>query len=306
MKPAKPLWRVSIATTREAEEAVVEMLGALLKRAAVAYHNFETGLSTVTVYGEDKPAVGLRKTITSALARIRECGLIIGPDKITIAKVRREDWAESWKRHFRPVEISDALLLKPSWSNRKPRRNQAVVVLDPGLSFGTGQHPTTAFCLREIVAAAPRRRLCDEGVAATKSFLDIGTGSGILAIAAAKLGYQPVHAFDFDANAIQIARVNARRNNVAGKIRFWRGDVAKLPIRPARKFDLICANLISDLLITERWRIAAQLNRGGTLVLAGILKSEFQKVQSAFEMYGLKLLSSKTEKEWRSGSFRSG
>jgi ribosomal protein L11 methyltransferase len=134
--------------------------------------------------------------------------------------------------------------------------------------------------------------------------LDIGTGSGILAIAAAKLGYEPVHAFDFDANAIQIARVNARSNNVAGKIRFWRGAVAKLTIRPARKFNLICANLISDLLIAERRRITAQLNRGGTLVLAGILKSEFQEVQAAFEQLGLKPLSSKTEREWRSGSFQ--
>jgi ribosomal protein L11 methyltransferase len=136
--------------------------------------------------------------------------------------------------------------------------------------------------------------------------LDIGTGSGILAVAAAKLGYKPVHAFDFDGNAVEIALVNARRNTVANKIRFWRGDVSRLPPRPARKYDLICANLISDLLIANRRRIAAQLNCGGTLVLAGILKSEFQKVQSAFEMSGLKLLSSKTEKEWRSGSFGLG
>ncbi len=301
----KSLWEISIATTPEAEDAVAEMLGALLKRAAVSYHNLETGVSTVTVYCESKPAAGLRKSITAELVRIKGCGLKAGPGKITIAKVRREDWAESWKRHFKPIEIGDALLVKPSWSKRKPRKNQAVVVLDPGLSFGTGQHPTTAFCLHQIVAAVcDRRNRRSQSAATGESFLDIGTGSGILAIAAAKLGYQPVHAFDFDANAIQIASVNARGNNVAGKIHFWRGDVSKLPLRPGRKFDLVCANLISDLLITDRRRIAAQLNCSGTLVLAGILKSEFQKVQSAFEMSGLKLLSSKAEKEWRSGSFR--
>jgi ribosomal protein L11 methyltransferase len=316
----KSIWKISIATTPEAEDAIAEMLGALLSRAAVSYHDLETGVSTVTVYREDKPAAGVRKTITAGLARLKGCGLEVGPGNITITKVRREDWAESWKRHFKPIEIGDALLLKPSWSKRRPRKNQSVVVLDPGLSFGTGQHPTTAFCLRDIArlsnlmvdAPLPRRTTAQQRrrhqtkASAQKSFLDIGTGSGILAIAAAKLGYQPVHAFDFDANAIQIARVNARRNNVAGKIQFWRGDVAKLPIRPARKFDLICANLISDLLTTERQRIAAQLNCDGTLVLAGILKSEFQEVQSAFEMSGLKLLSSKTEKEWRSGSFGLG
>ena len=102
----------------------------------------------------------------------------------------------------------------------------------------------------------------------------------------------------------EIARVNARMNFVAGKIRFRHADVAQLPMRPAQKYDLICANLISNLLIAERRRIAAQLNRGGTLVLAGILKSEFPEVQAAFEDLRLKLFSSKTEKEWRSGSFQ--
>jgi ribosomal protein L11 methyltransferase len=325
----KSLWKISITTTPEAEDAAAEMLGAVLSRAAVSYHDLETGVSMVTVYCESRTAVGVRKTIAAGLERIKKCGLKTGSGKIAIAKVRREDWAESWKRHFKPIEIrfrrdefhespnkmkfgtrgtrpsGKSLLVKPSWSKRRPRRNQAVVILDPGLSFGTGQHPTTAFCLHQIVAAVCGRRNRREQSAATaKSFLDIGSGSGILAIATAKLGFKLVHAFDFDSNAIQIARVNARRNRVADKIRFWRGDVSKLPLRPAQKYDLICANLISDLLIAQRRRIAAQLNRGGTLVLAGILKTEFREVQAAFEMSGLKLISCKTEKEWRSGSFR--
>jgi ribosomal protein L11 methyltransferase len=333
----KPLWRISITTTPEAEDAVAEMLGAVLGRAAVTYFNLETEVSTVTVYCEARPAADARKTMAAGLGQIRKFGLIAGPGKITIAKVRREDWAESWKRHFKPIEIrfrrdefhespnkmklgtrgirpsGKSLLVKPSWSKRRPRRNQAVVILDPGLSFGTGQHPTTAFCLGEIVRlqmerGRPAREFkthhgADEP-SAVQSFLDIGTGSGILSIAAAKLSYAPVHAFDFDPNAIQIARVNARKNSATGKIRFWRGSVSKLPLRPAQKYDLICANLISDLLIAERRRIAAQLNRGGTLVLAGILKTEFQQILAAFEISGLKLLSSKTEREWRSGSFR--
>jgi ribosomal protein L11 methyltransferase len=169
------------------------------------------------------------------------------------------------------------------------------VVLDPGLSFGTGQHPTTAFCLRELT----RHR----NIGARWSFLDIGTGSGILAIAAAKLGYSPVHAFDFDRAAVRVARANARTNGVHKKLRITRGDVAKLPIKPARQYDLICANLISTLLISGRRRIAAQLNPGGTLVLAGILKSEFLAVQKIFAKVGLKLAVKKTGNEWRSGSF---
>ena len=136
------------------------------------------------------------------------------------------------------------------------------------------------------------------------SFLDIGTGSGILAIAAAKLGCQPVDAFDFDPEAVRVARANARVNRVAGKLSIAPGDVTRLPFRPAQKYDLVCANLISNLLIAQRRRIVAHLNPGGTLVLAGILKSEFAEVERVFTDSGLKLDAAKNEKEWRSGAFR--
>ena len=204
---SKPLWRVSIATTPEAEDAVAEMLGAVLNCAAVSFHNLETGVSTATVYCEARPAAGVRKIIAAGLAQIKQCGLKIGSGKITIAKVRREDWAESWKRHFQPIEIGNALLVKPSWSKRRPRKNQAVVILNPGLSFGTGQHPTTAFCLGEIVAIAKGARAARPRVqnptsrgGAVRAPIIFGYRHrlGILAIAAAKLGCRPVHAFDFD------------------------------------------------------------------------------------------------------------
>ena len=301
------LWRISVATSREAEDAVAEMLGAVTGKPATSYFDFETGVSTDAVYCNTKPEGNIREKISAGLAQIKKCGLKIGVGKIKITKLRREDWAESWKRHFKPLEIGRALLIKPTWSKKRPGRGQAVAVLDPGLSFGTGRHPTTAFCLREIVkcySIDAERRQSSRTLDATKSFLDIGCGSGILAIAAAKLGFAPVHAFDFDANAVEIARANARVNGVAGKIRFGRGDVAELPTRPARKYDLVCANLISDVLIAERRRIVAQLNRRGRLALAGILKSGFRDVQVAFEDWGLKLVDSKIEMEWRSGSFR--
>jgi ribosomal protein L11 methyltransferase len=221
--------------------------------------------------------------------------LDIGPGKISRKKIRQEDWAESWKLHFKPLLIGSALLLKPSWSRRRPRKGQVVVVLDPGLSFGTGRHPTTAFCLRQLVAG--RRP------GAAQSCLDVGTGSGILAIAAAKLGYAPVDAFDFDPQSIRVARANARRNGASTKIRFHRQDLTKLPRRSARKYSLVCANLVSNLLLAERTRILARLRPDGVVVVAGILKWEFVQVQSAFAAAGLRLISSRTEHEWRSGAF---
>jgi ribosomal protein L11 methyltransferase len=222
-------------------------------------------------------------------------GLKLGPGQISLKRIGNEDWAESWKLHFRPVAIGSALLLKPSWSRRRPLKGQAVVVLDPGLSFGTGRHPTTAFCLRQLVA---RRRSGE-----SQSCLDIGTGSGILAIAAAKLGYVPVDALDYDPESIRVARANARRNGVAGKIRFRRQDLTKLPRQGARQYSMVCANLMSSLLIAERERILARLRADGVLVIAGVLEGEFAQVQGSFEAAGLRLMAGRTENEWRCGAF---
>ena len=296
-KKLKPLRRISITTTLEAEDAVAELLGTIFHRNASSYFDIETQTCVVSVYFSETGFLSreVHEEILTGLKRTKNCGLKIGPGKIKAAKVRREDWAESWKRHFKPIEIGNSLLVKPSWSKKRPRKNQAVMILDPGLSFGTGQHPTTSFCLAEIV----RRRK----IGLRQSFLDIGTGSGILAIAAAKLGFNPVRAIDFDPEAVRVARGNAKSNGVLQKIRLIRGDVVKLSTKPKRQFDMVCANLISNLLIAERWKIAAQLSPGGILVLAGILKSEFSEVQKEFESLGLKLISSRSEKEWRSGSF---
>jgi ribosomal protein L11 methyltransferase len=294
----KALWRISITTTIEAEEAVTELLGEILGQPASSHFNVETNVSVVSVFVPRKLilAQAIPEQISAGLKRIKSCRLNIGTGKIKISKVRREDWAESWKRHFKAIEIGDALLVKPSWIKKRARKNQAVVILDPGLSFGTGQHATTSFCLREIVRCHQAKT--------RQSFLDIGTGSGILAIAATKLGYKLVHAFDFDREAVRVARANARINQVEAKLKITRDDVTKLSLHPARKYDLVCANLVANLMIAERGKIVAQLNRGGTLVLAGILKVEFTQVQTAFEDFGMKLVASKSENEWRSGSFR--
>jgi ribosomal protein L11 methyltransferase len=173
-----------------------------------------------------------------------------------------------------------------------------VVILDPGLSFGTGQHPTTRFCLEQI-AAAPTG-------AAAPSLWDVGTGSGLLAIAAAKLGYRPVEALDLDPEAIRTARLNARRNQVDRRIRFACLDLVRLPMNSQRQFDLICANLTHDLLVSEKQRILHRLKNGGRLVLAGILISQFVAVRESYEQAGLRLVAQRREQGWQSGVFAAG
>ena len=181
------LWKISVTTLAEAEDAVAELLGTAFGQPASSYTDADTRQVTVSqsIFRTGQPGLAASKKGTRVWAwnGSPASGLDIGPGSISLKRIRQEDWAESWKRHFKPLVIGSALLLKPSWSRRRPRKGQAVVVLDPGLSFGTGRHPTTAFCLRQLVA---RRRRGE-----AQSCLDIGTGSGILAIAAAKLGYAP-------------------------------------------------------------------------------------------------------------------
>ena len=151
---SKILWRVSILTSLEAEDAVTELLQNVTGTSTAAYHNLETGISTVSAFRQNSFDRSIRSEIISGLKQIVSCGLNIRPGKIQIARVKREDWSESWKKHFKPLEIGRVLLVKPSWIKRRLRPGQAVVVLDPGLSFGTGQHPTTSFCLQQLARHA--------------------------------------------------------------------------------------------------------------------------------------------------------
>jgi ribosomal protein L11 methyltransferase len=293
MKP-QALWEISVHSDSSGEVEVVNFLETRFGQPAAAYTDAESGQTTVSAYCRKKPRLSKAEwaKVHSTVARI--CGAP-RPRKrmVSLRRLRATDWAESWKRHFPPLVIGGKLLIKPSWSRRRPRRGQSIVVLDPGLSFGTGQHATTGYCLRELVY---RRKAGEE-----QSFLDIGTGSGILAIAAAKLGYAPVDAFDFDAQAVRTAQANARRNRV--KLRIVQRDLTRLPLHSARRYHIVCANLISNLLLSERERILNRLRPGGVLVLAGILKREFAEVQLAYTRAGLRLIASRIEREWRAGTF---
>ncbi len=294
------IWKTSITTTAEAEDAVAELLAAHVAPHPSAYTDVETGVTTVSVYATTppKPLATLKTQLRRCLTELKGYGINIGSGRVTSIQLPRENWADSWKRHFPALEIGPELLVKPSWIKRKLKPGQKLVVLDPGLSFGTGQHPTTGFCLREIVRYARTRQ--------ARSFLDMGTGSGILAIAAAKMGYAPVHAFDFDPQCVQVSRANAKTNRVEKRIGITQADLTKQPRRAANQYDFVCANLLANLLIAERDRILARVKPEGVLVVAGILKREFSEVQTAYAAAGWRLIASKAEKEWRSGTFALG
>lgn len=293
------LWKVSVTSSPAAGDALAELLQARFGQPAAIYTDLEKARTTVAVYLESKPdwTKARLQSLSQELGRL-ETGTATAAPRVVLEALRPQDWAEAWKRHFKPLVIGNKLRIRPSWSRSARRGNQVEVVLDPGLSFGTGQHPTTAFCLGELV------RACRPGL--KQSLLDLGTGSGILALAAAKLGYQPIDALDLDPESIRIAKANERFNQLAGIIRFRCQDLASLPLNSPRRYSVICANLMAELLQAQKSRILAKLQPEGVLVLAGILRSEFAAVQQAYQAEGLRLIKSRSEREWRSGTFRWG
>ena len=295
---SKLLRSISITTSLSAEDAVGVLLELEQGQTPSSYADALTRLSTVSVYGEieTQDVAGIKRRLREGLQALAADGIDVGPARIQVKKVPARDWSESWKRHFKPLDLGPRLLVKPTWSRRVPKKSQALVVLDPGLSFGTGQHATTRFCLEQLVALR-------DPAASAQSMLDVGTGSGILAIAAVKLGYQPVNAFDFDPDCVRVANENTELNGVAAVLTVTHDDITQVPKKPKQRYSVVCANLIYDLLIAERDRLLARVAPGGSLVLAGILETQFTLVRKTFEAAGWKLVAATTDKEWRSGTF---
>jgi ribosomal protein L11 methyltransferase len=295
---SKLLRSISITTSLSAEDAVGVLLELEQGQTPSSYADALTRLSTVSVYGEieTRDVPGIKRRLREGLQALAADGIEVGPARIQVKKVPARDWSESWKRHFKPLDLGPRLLVKPTWSRRVPKKSQALVVLDPGLSFGTGQHATTRFCLQQLVALR-------DPAASSQSMLDVGTGSGILAIAAVKLGYQPVNAFDFDPDCVRVANENTELNGVAEVLTVTHDDITQVPKKPKQRYSVVCANLIYDLLIAERDRLLARVAPGGSLVLAGILETQFTLVRKTFEAAGWKLVAATTDKEWRSGTF---
>lgn len=205
------------------------------------------------------------------------------------------DWSNTWKAFFHVDRVSHRIVTKPTWEPYVPKQGDCVIELDPGMSFGTGQHETTRGCLRfldSLTAKAGQTSL---------SFLDLGCGSGILSIAAAKLGCTPVRAIDNDEDAVRIARENIEINGCSQGITAAVGDVAMLPPEPC--YEIVAANILAPVLIEHAAPIGAAVARGGHLLLAGILTTQYPAVRTAYLAMGFRELELATEGEWTCGHF---
>ena len=282
----------------ESPDAAAELLSGLGYEVS-SWKNAETKEIHLTLYFQDEPSCrNAMDYLQSQKDDFASFGIML--DELNFHTLKKEDWAEVWKLHFKPLVISDRLAFSPSWEKFQPKPGQLVITLDPGMSFGTGQHATTKFCLSSL------DRFILELKQAGKtdiSMLDAGSGSGILAIAAKKLGCARVDAFDIDPDTIPIAQENAEINGIDTRGILFR-TASLLEFRSDIQYDLVAANILSSALIAGRDKLLSFCHPGTKLMLAGILDSEYNTVKHAFESSGrCRELFSAQEKEWRGGAF---
>jgi ribosomal protein L11 methyltransferase len=206
------------------------------------------------------------------------------PD-FTLTQVQEEDWAEAWKAYFKPERIGK-VVIKPSWEEYNPVSGEVIVELDPGMAFGTGTHPTTRLCIM----------LLQEIASGQTDMLDIGTGSGILGLVAAKLGIPKILATDIDPLAVRVAAENISRNHLEAGIEVMVGDL--LNLNQERKFHLVVANIITDAILKLIPGLHKVLEPGGLFLASGIIEERSQEVTAAFAKHGLTLVKLLPEQGW--------
>lgn len=246
--------------------------------------------ATVRAYLSALDGVAAERAIAEAterLGHLQAFGLRpIGDLEIT--PVHEEDWAAAWKQHFPVMRIGRRLVIRPTWRRHRAAPDDVVLALDPGMAFGTGLHPTTRLCLAGI------ERWSDQGIVEGRHAIDVGCGSGILAIAAVKLGAATVLGVDTDPIAVESTAANAKRNGLARRIPARRGS---LPTGGG-PWDLVLANLIASLLVALTDDLAAALKPGGRMLASGIFIDREAEVRAAFQAAGLHILERTGEGDW--------
>lgn len=227
-------------------------------------------------------------------ARLAEQGI---HPAIETRRLEETEWAEAWKEHFHVERIGRRIVIRPSWRAYEPLPGDVVIELDPGMAFGTGQHETTRGCLVLL------EELIEPGV----RVLDVGTGSGILAIAAVKLGADSVLAVDLEPQAITVTRENAERNGVAGRVGVALGSLGEawpFAEQPVALAGLVVANIHARVLLEIADDLVTALRPGGAMILSGIIADREADVCAAFVERGLAVVRSLPDRDWRTVALR--
>ncbi len=277
---------VSVETDREMAEAVSEVLARYAPQGVAIDLGDDPQNPVVIVrayLADDGALEERRRQVEEALWHL---GRIRALPEPTFRIIADRDWTAGWKESIPILHLGRRIVIKPSWREYAPREDEVVLELDPGLAFGTGLHPTTRLCLEAL----------ESRVADGMRILDLGSGTGILALAAAKLARVEVVAVDNDQNAVVATRRNARRNGVSDRVRPLYGSLADV----SGTYDLILANLLAPILIqmAQGSALATRLRPQGELIASGILVEQGDEVAAAFEANGLVIVERHQEEDW--------
>jgi len=288
----KKIQVVEIHSTLE-DVPILEEAMAALEYDASSYADKEKKIGTTYVLAENMAqAKAWKSAIETALASWTDC--LNGPISVTVNELLEEDWSQSWKKNFHTFRASNRLVVKPSWEEFTPGKDDLVLALDPGMCFGTGYHGTTKACLQFLDELEAKQ--------GSTSFLDAGTGSGILSMGARLLGYSPVKAFDNDPQCIGTALENLA---LCG-IHDVEVTVADLSSYTGPKASVVAANILAVVLLKYAEQVVSYVKRPGHLILSGILTEQYQEVLEKYQSLGLKEIGRKTIDEWTSGCFKVG
>lgn len=287
---------VSVVVDGEGAEVVAETLrpyahnqGVVLEQRGDSINTDPNALEpeiTVKIFlAGDKDEPELRSRIEESLYYL---GLLYPIPAPTFRRIDDQDWANAWKKHYHPFRVGNHLWIRPSWLEANDSEPGDVVIeVDPGMAFGTGLHPSTQMCLRQL------EMLIRPGMLA----MDVGTGSGILSAAAAKLGAERVLAFDTDYVAVLAAIDNVKMNGVQEQLRLFQGTLGA--VRPSR-WDLIVVNILAPVIVhlLLRQNLADYLNDSGRLILSGIIDEQQGEVEAALASVSLVVTNRLTVRDW--------
>jgi ribosomal protein L11 methyltransferase len=265
---------VTLLVPREFEEGISNFL---IEQGATGIEEFDEDSKwerLKTYFLQDGKEERALRALHRYLKSLRGFAPEISQTKIETTSIVEQDWGESWKRFFKPVQVTSRFVVKPPWSPVRLKKDQIPINITPGMAFGTGTHATTKLCIQAL-----EKRLRKKGL----SVLDVGTGSGILSIAAARLGAREVWGLDIDGVALKNARENVKQNNVLGIVRIRKGRIGDIQ----KSFDVVVANIDFKSLRRMRMPLLRHLKSEGFLILSGILEGERERLRQHYLKAGL-------------------
>ncbi|HEY3267482.1 MAG TPA: 50S ribosomal protein L11 methyltransferase [Armatimonadota bacterium] len=276
--------RIAVQTNDIALDAVSAAMEALGTGGTL----FEDGPKAIGYLPADDRFEGSLDELEEHLHAMPEAGIDPAPAAITLTFVEEEDWASAWKAHFKPLAVSPRITIAPTWEAYHGRPDEIVVRLDPGMAFGTGGHATTRLCIRAL------ETLIHGG----ETVADIGTGSGVLAIAAAQLGADHVDAVDTDALAVKIARENIEANGVSDRVRARVGDRLIGASGASGAYDIVIANILPNVVSILAVSAYSRLRAGGIYLFSGLTLPYEEDVLTAVAEAGFEVGERWEEDRW--------